>query len=179
MDKINYAFENFKNLQDLIKFIDQKANFLLAVYAVLFTTFVSFAKDLNFINPFSAYSGYKALFSLSVLLSGLAFIGYTGWQIYLILFKIIKPRKAENYGITDDSNFYYEHITGKTKEAFMTSISFTANDDEKIFKEISSQIYEVARILKKKQDNFNKVVVHLGCSIVILTIYIILIIALK
>ena len=48
MNKPEYALESFKNIQDLIKFADQKAGALLVVIGLVFTAFVQYLEKLTF-----------------------------------------------------------------------------------------------------------------------------------
>ena len=48
MDKINFAFESFKNIQDLIKFVDQKSSAVLVVAGLIFTGYIQFLQGLTF-----------------------------------------------------------------------------------------------------------------------------------
>jgi len=42
MDKTTFAFESFKNIQDLIKFADQKSSAVLVVAGLTFTGYIQF-----------------------------------------------------------------------------------------------------------------------------------------
>jgi hypothetical protein len=48
MDRITYALESFKNIQDLIKFTDQKSSAVLVVIGLVFTAFVQYIEKLTF-----------------------------------------------------------------------------------------------------------------------------------
>lgn len=48
MDKTTFAFESFKNIQDLIKFVDQKSSAVLVVTGLIFTGYIQFLQGLTF-----------------------------------------------------------------------------------------------------------------------------------
>lgn len=164
MEREEYLLENFKNIQELIKFIDQKANFLMAVYAFMMTSFVAITKNLTFVSPSSTIE--KLIFFV-----GASFIGWTIYQIYIIIFKIVRPRKAKNYNPNEASTFYFGHIKNMDRNDFLATVR---DANLNVGNEISCQIFEVAKILNKKMDAISDVTGQLFGSIIILIIFTIL-----
>lgn len=153
MDKLEFAIEDFKNIQELIKFVDQKSGVLLVVYGFLLTTFVEITKNLTFINPFKLTSILSKILSISCFLGGTSFVIVSLIQIYVILFRIIQPKLASNYNNRDVCLYYFDHIATLTKQTFITRFG-TLTNTNKMTNEVLSQIYEVSKILKNKQKYF-------------------------
>lgn len=170
MDKLQFAIEDFKNIQELIKFVDQKSGVLLVVYGFLLTTFVEITKNLTFINPFKLTSILSKILSIFCFLGGSSFIIVSVIQIYIILFKIIQPKSASNYNNCDVCLYYFDHIATQTKQTFITRFG-TLTDINKMTKEVLSQIYEVSKILKNKQKYFCICTKLLFASIITIIIY--------
>ncbi len=81
MDKINYALESFKNIQDLIKFADQKAGAILVVIGLIFTAFVQYLSNLTssltnptFIGVLTFIAGIRTILCLSFAITSVALI---------------------------------------------------------------------------------------------------------
>lgn len=79
----NYCLENFKNIQELIKFADQKASGLLVVYGFLITIYINFLENTKFIGLQEA-----SIKNWGVLILGLGFCITMIVQIYYVVFKI-------------------------------------------------------------------------------------------
>jgi hypothetical protein len=168
--KISFAIENFKNIQELIRFMDQKAGVLLIMYSCVVSTFIEFSKGLCFINPFV----YKnTLISIFTFITGICLIILCLYQIYCIIFKIILPRKAHNYNSNETCLYYFGHIANFNKGQFLNE--FNQLNDAKILEVILGQIYEVSKIMKQKSENFITAAKCLFCSVIILLLYILLI----
>ena len=143
MDKINYALESFKNLQDLIKFMDQKAGAILVVIGLIFTAFVQYLGNLKF-------SFYKpTCIGVLTFMVGFATIVCLFFVIYYSIFKILKPRFAKNYQEGELSSFYFEHISKESKNIHKKFESIT---DEIMLKDILDQKIEVSNILNEKNQ---------------------------
>jgi len=168
MDKHDYLLENFKNIQELIRFSDQKAGALLVVYGFLVTIFLEFIKGNSLVNPF--VYGCKMII---IYLIGFCFIISMLVQIYYIVFKIILPQNAKHYKSKDLCYFYYGHIAEMNKTDFVFNGNKRSNDD--LTKDILTQIYEVAKILKRKNRNLRVASICTLTSIGILSSYILII----
>ena len=156
MDKINYALESFKNIQDLIKFADQKAGAVLIVVGLIFTAFVQYLEKLTFsldtlttLGALTFLSGFTTIFCLTMVL-------------YYSVFKILKPRFAKNYKDSELSTFYFEHINVESKELHE---KYETIKVEKMLKDIIDQQIEVSNILNEKNKYLSKSFVWLFMSL--------------
>jgi hypothetical protein len=170
MDKDEVMLHNFDNIQELIRFVDQKAGALLIIYGLIFTATIEFSKDLKFINPFVLKSGWDKFQSILLFLDGVLILGLLIFQIYFILFEIIKPRQAKNYTQEEISVLYFDHISKRSKEQFITHFENTTDAD--IQKEMLGQIYEISCILSKKSEKFNYILIYLFGTIFCLLLFI-------
>ena len=161
----NYCLDNFKNIQELIKFADQKASGLLVVNGFLITIFINFFSNSQFISIQEASTK-----DWVVLVLGLLFCVTMIGQIVYIVFKIIFPREASNYDNEINCIFYYEHVCKMKKTDFIELIK--SEDIDKNINDIASQIYEVSKILNKKHENIRRAVILLIWSIIFLLGYV-------
>ena len=106
MEKENFALESFKNIQELIRFIDQKSGAVLVIAGLAFTGYIEFAKNLRFVT-------FEEVNFLGVVsfLSGLVTIIYLLYVVWISIFKVLKPRLAKNYKNGEHSLFYFEHLS--------------------------------------------------------------------
>lgn len=143
MDRVNFAFEAFKNQQELIKFADQKAGAILVVAGLLFPAYVHYLNEIkgqlneNFdcCHKFILTMGFISLISFLLV-------------VYLTIFKILRPRPAKLYPDGDFSVLYSGHITIINKEIIYEK--FSQIDKELMLKNVSDQICEVSMILEQK-----------------------------
>ncbi len=170
MDKNELLFHNHTNIQELIRFIDQKAAALLVVYGFIFTATVEFSKDLKFVNPFTFKSGWETFQSSILLAIGLLLLILLIYQVYFVLFRIIRPRAANNYNQEEASVLYFDHISKKEKQVFVTSYVNLSEAD--LQKEMLEQIYEISCILSRKSEKFNWVLKFLFATIIVLLLFI-------
>ena len=144
MDKISYALESFKNIQDLIKFADQKAGSILVVMGLIFTAFVQYLGNLTFSLTNITFIGVLTF------IAGIVTIICLSYVIYYSIFKILKPRLAKNYLERELSTFYFEHIS---KEGKNIHTRFETISKEIMLKDILDQKIEVSNILNEKNQN--------------------------
>jgi hypothetical protein len=146
MDKISYVLESFKNIQDLIKFIDQKSGAVLVVSGLAFTGYIEFLKDLILVSPKSAtfFGILSFLFSLATLIS-LTIV------IYISIFRVLKPRKAKHYKADEASMFYFEHLLKLGKEQVFAHYKLINEND--MLKNLIDQQHEVSIILSQKDTD--------------------------
>lgn len=170
MDKREMAFENFKNIQDLIRFIDQKAGALLILYGFILTSFIEYSKKLKFVNPISFNDNYKSILSVLTLLVGLVLILLIIYQFYIIIILILKPRGAKHYLNGETSLFYNEHISLIGKQQFVQQ--FSNMDEEKLTEDLLGQVFEVSKILEHKSKNFSKTTSYILLTGILLLFYI-------
>lgn len=174
MNKYELLQFNHSNIQDLIKFIDQKAGALLIVYGLLFTATIEFSKDLYFINPFKLDDQLAFLFSIFTFLTGFSLVILLLYQIYVVLFEIIRPQGAKNYTQEEQSIIYFDHISKRSKVEFLNHFNQIPEDqfEEIIEKELIQQIYEISCIMKSKSEKFNEVIKFLFASTLLLLAFI-------
>lgn len=165
MDKISYALESFKNIQDLIKFADQKAGAILVIIGLIFTAFVQCLGNLTFSinNP--------TFLSVLTFIAGIGTIICLSFVIYYSIFKILKPRFAKNYQDGELSTFYFEHIS---KESKNIHTKFETITEEIMLKDILDQKIEVSSILIEKNQNLSISFVWLFFSLISSMTYILL-----
>jgi len=172
MNKIEFALEDFKNIQELIKFIDQKSGFLLVIQSILVSIFVNIFDNSVLINPFLISENLDFFKSIILFLLSLSFIIILIIQIYKIIFEILLPKKAINYKNDEKSLFYYEHITRFERDEFCKT--YNTLDEEKILSTILFQIYEVSKIMKAKETSYTIATKLLFMSTIILFVILII-----
>lgn len=166
MEKIEYALESFKNIQDLIKFIDQKSGAVLVIAGLIFTGYVEFIKDLKLVesNPYSLIEIVTFVSSLLTLITLIV-------VIYISIFKVLKPRLAVNYKEDEASLFYFEHLEKMGKTEIINN--YESLDDSKKLTYIIEQQFEVSKILKQKTKFLSISFNWLFASVLFLIIFII------
>ena len=170
MDKDELMLHNHNNIQELIRFIDQKAGALLVIYGFIFTATIEFAKDLKFINPFELKKGWDTFHSILLFTDGLFLLAILIYQIYFILFDVIKPRQAKNYTQDEASVLYFSHISKWSKDHFVNQYKNISDVDIK--NEMLKQIYEISCIMSQKSENFNSILKYLFATIFLLLVFI-------
>lgn len=164
MNKHDFALESFKNIQDLIKFIDQKAGAILVISGLIFTGYIEFLKGLE-MSSLESTSFIGLMTFLSSLVTVLSLI----LVLYLSVFKVLKTRLAKNYSNEEYSLFYFEHLVklGKSK----IEEDYKILDEPKMLKYLIDQQYEISVILEKKTKNFRITLNILFISIISLVIF--------
>lgn len=165
MKKTEFALETFKNLQDLVKFIDQKTGATLVISGLILTVYLSFSKNL----VFSDFNTIK-LIEVIVFLSSIITLSSIIIVIYKTI-KILKPRLAKNYENDEKSLLYFEHLSEMTREQILNN--YNEIDENLILKYFVDQQYEVSLILGKKTKELKKTFDYLFVSILFLIIFII------
>jgi len=172
MDKSDFSMQNFLNIQEMIRLFDQKSNVLLIIYSVIVSAYISIIKDTMFVKVLNIDSLLlRFKFTISFILS-IAIIVLLVIQIYILIYKILKPREAKHYTDEKRSLFYYKHISEMNKEKFISAMNESSNESLSI--EIYEQIYEISKIAKKKQDNYNKLANLMFITFVCLFMFMIL-----
>lgn len=165
MEKVDFALESFKNVQELIRFIDQKSGAVLVIAGLAFTSYIEFAKELKLV-PINEVCFLGALCFLSGLAAFFCLIGVT----WISIFRVLKPRLAKNYSEDEHSLFYFEHLSKLGKEN--TLKEYQNLNPTSMIKYIVDQQYEVSRILEKKTEYLGKSFNFLFVSIISLAIFI-------
>jgi len=163
MNKTDYLALSLNNIQELIKFTDQKISAVLIVCGIEITIFVEISKEFSL--------SRLALTSLSIicLLSAILFIIVVLAILFLCIFKVLKPRFAKHYNHKSYSMFYFEHIALNSKRKFKKAAK-ESNENSQIT-ELCDQLYEISKILHKKNIYCASAMNLLFCSIVIIFIY--------
>jgi hypothetical protein len=172
MNKILNAFDNLKLTQDLVKFIDTKANILLVLYGLVITNFLRQYGGTVFINPLQFESLSMQVLAWCDMAVGLGFWALIAFQLYHIIFGIISPRLS---GCDKDgpcSAFYFEHIARTDRETYKKH--FLSLDEDAATGQVLDQIHAVATILSDKTRHFKIAVRCLLPSLVLLVLYFIL-----
>ena len=173
MDKISFAIEDFKNIQELIRFIDQKAGALLVIHGFVFTAFFEYAKTLILINPFMLFGIRQILFSIAVFVTGILYVSFFLYQVFHLLFRVIGPKYDSNYLNGESCLYYFKHISSSAKDDFINR--FKNLTDDAMLDEILGQIYEVSGIICKKSEQFCWAIRYLFANLFLLLLFIILV----
>lgn len=166
MNKIQFSLESFKNIQDLIKFTDQKTGAVLVLSGVLLTALFRISRELVFIELNQA----KPIEIVTFIFGTLTFISLF-ITIYISINKILKPRLAKNYKSEELSLFYFEHLSKLGRDKIHSKYKALKEDD--ILKLIVDQQYEISKILESKIKFLNIAFKLIFSSILFLSIFLI------
>lgn len=158
MEKEDYLLSSFNNVQSLIQFADQKVASILLVDSITIGIFVSRATD--FCISLSSITGW----GLISFFSGIVFIISNLIALYKGIIKVLKPRFAKFYKPNEISLYYFEHIANSKKD----EVQKKANKLSKtvMYEELSAQLYEVSKILNKKNKQVSQICICLFISII-------------
>jgi len=146
MEKNQFALESFKNIQELIRFIDQKAGAALVLAGLILTSFLEHSKKVQFIS----FQNVETIGWLCFI-SGFITLFFVMLVFYCSIFKVLKPRLAQNYSKDEYSLFYFEHLEKMGKEK--TIRDYQVLDENIMLKNIIDQQYEISKIMVKKTRN--------------------------
>jgi len=167
MDKTTFALESFKNIQDLIKFVDQKSAAVMVFTGLIFTGYLQFLTKLRLENCSNiTISGILVFLTSSMTFFSLIFV------IYNTLFNVLKARIAMYYNGEDLSLLYYEHIYIAGKEKILQQ--YNSLEEGNILINIIEQQFEVSSILHQKAIALRKSLKWLFISIISLLIFILI-----
>lgn len=164
MDNHTFTLESFKNIQDLIKFTDQKSGGILVVAGLELTAFISCIDKLSF------NKNYTSALSVTTFLLGLITATLLIITIYYSVFKVLRPRMANHYSGNDASLFYFNHLASMTDKTGMYE-KFRDVTDDFILRNLTDQIFEVSKILKTKTNALYRSMNFLFYSIISLSIF--------
>lgn len=167
MNKVQFSLESFKNIQDLIKFTDQKTGAVLVLSGVLLTALFRVLRELVFIPPLQA-----TFIEIITFIFGLMTFTSLFIIVYISINKILKPRLAKNYNSDDSSIFYFEHLSKLGKENIYLKYAELKEDD--MIRFIVDQQYEISKILELKIKFLNIAFMFLFLSVAFLSIFLIL-----
>lgn len=167
MDKQSFALESFKNIQELIRFVDQKSNGVLLVSGLILTAFLEFSKALVF--SFSSVS----LAGFVTFVFGATTTGLLSYVMYVSIFKILRPQLAKSYSSNETSLLYFKHLA-EIQDRVILQEKFKDITDDSIIESIADQIFEVSRILDVKIIELHKYMNYLFYSIASLLTFILI-----
>lgn len=164
MKKEDYLKSSFDNVQSLIQFTDQKVSAVLVVVTLTIGIFISQIDSL-------IVSIDKISFmNIACFILGLSFTIINIILMYIGLIKIISPSFASNYEISEHSLYYFGHIANLDKNSIKNEIS--SLDQKRMEKEVGDQLFEVSKILNRKNKYCALLIKLLFISLLILTLFI-------
>jgi hypothetical protein len=169
MNKIAYAIENFKNMQELIRFADQKASAIVVVYGFIISITYETSKSLTLYIP--NISTVSTL-GTAAFVVGLVLTCMVTHQIYILFQTILKPKLAMNYNRNDSCLYYFEHVAAQNKSEVMSC--FVELDERAMLSDVASQIYEVSNTLVKKMEMVSKAIDCLTWVVLLMVVYVLL-----
>jgi hypothetical protein len=172
IEKEEFAIESFKNIQELIRFMDQKAAGLFVVYGIVLTLYGESAKDLNFVNPFALHRPIDVTLSCLSLLIGTTLLMVLLQQTKMVIFDVLRPRLANTYRQNEYSLFYFEHIANMSASEYRDRVGRLRETNYS--EQIHSQIYAVSNILLKKTKFMQIAMTQLYRVVVLLILFIII-----
>lgn len=170
MEKESFLIEDFKNIQELIRFNDQKAAAILVVCGIILTVFIEVSKKLTFASIEALKISEDLAIGVTTFVFGIMFCVTIVLILYQCIFNILKPKFANHYTNGDTSILYFEHIANRTKADFKTEIENV--DDDSIIENLTDQIYETSKILLSKSKACALIMNLVFANILILLFYI-------
>lgn len=158
MEKNEYLLSSFNNVQSLIQFADQKVASILLVDSITIGIFISRVNDFQF--SFLQIS----LWGIISFLSGCIFVISNIIALYKGIIKVLKPSFAKYYNKNDMSLFYFGHIANSSKEVVLSKAKKLT--DGKMLEELSAQLFEISKILNRKNKQVSQICVCLFISII-------------
>lgn len=166
MKKTEFALEAFKNIQELIKFVEQKSGAVLVIAGLIFTGYIEFLKTLEFTSLSSS-----SIFGIIVFISSITTTISLILVIHKSIFKVLKPRLAKNYRENEFSLLYYEHLCCQERNQIYNQ--YKSLTYKKILKDIIGQQHEISKILSEKTLELGKSFNYLFVSMFSVIIFII------
>ena len=157
--KIEIAFKLLQNVQDLIKFADNKINVLLLISGVTTTFVLSNFHDLYSLN------------CLSKIILGLFFLVFFIFVVFSL--KTISPRSDKHSGNTPAKTIYFKHISKRIEVKDFID-DFNNLTTESCLTDILYQIFENSKIADKKFKFYSKSLIVLQLLIAVFILLIIL-----
>jgi hypothetical protein len=165
MDKYAFTLESYKNIQELIRFTDQKSGGVIVVAGLELTVF------LNFIDKLGFNKDYTSLASVAVFLFGIITAILLAITIYISIFKVVRPRLANQYNAYEISLFYFNHLaSAKNKTVMFNQFNNVTNDS--ILRNLTDQIFEVSKIMTAKTNGLYYSMTTLLYSMLTLSLFI-------
>ena len=169
MKKLEYTLANFKNVQDLIKYQDQKTAAILVIVSILISVFLEISKGLEIIEPERLLSTTLTFWNIGCFITGFVFIALAVYIFYICIFQVLKPKFIKKYDDSKNSTFYFGHIADSKLNDFRARISTIK--EEEMLNDVTGQLFEVSNILQNKASRCSKAMSYLFCCIVTLILY--------
>jgi len=166
MDRVEYLKASFLNIQELIRFTDQKVASALVVSGIEIGIFYEISKRMVI-----SIASISVLPIISAIL-GAAFVVTMILILCTSIFGVLRPRTAKHYKGSEYSTFYFEHIARCDKATLKAATRDLDNETQEA--ELADQLYEVSKILDKKNRSCSRVLALLFASILILGAYVLL-----
>jgi hypothetical protein len=167
MRKIDYLKSSFDNIQELIRFTDQKIATVLVVCGIEITVFFDLSKN------FTVSVCNNTFIQISSFIVGVIFVLLNLIIMYLCIIKVLRPRFANHYSSKDYSIMYFEHIALNTKQMLKDEVYEL--DKERQVNELSDQLFEISKILYDKNRNCSVIFYMVFINIISLLVYVLLI----
>ena len=150
-EQIDFAWHNFEDQQAIIRAADLKAGYLVTFLLFFGASTVPLGKDvipkLEWFTPIADIA--SGLYLLTYL--GLV-VGFV-WSLVLIS-RVLTPRIARHHQTPREGSelLYYEHVTRhKDSGQYFEAVSHAS--PERILRNITDQVFELALICKVKMDS--------------------------
>ena len=165
--------EVFKNIQELIRFTDQKAGVLILAQGVLLGIFArhsstSYIPDALDSNLCVCSGAFWSIIPPSIFLLASLFV------IFFTIIGVLKPRLASNYEHKEPSLIYFEHIASMTKTEFITCWDTLGENQKDLEMHYAEQIHEISKILKKKIERTDQAIRVCCISLISFLVYLII-----
>jgi pycsar effector protein len=163
-EQIDFAWHNFEDQQAIIRAADLKAGYLVTFLLFFGASTVPLGKD---VIPKLVWFGL-----ISEMASGLYLLTYLGlvagfvWSLVLIS-RVLTPRIARHHQSPREGSelLYYEHVTRhKDSAQYFEAVSHAS--PERILRNITDQVFELALICKVKMDNLRAFAVSFKWTVV-------------
>lgn len=92
MNRSDFLINNFNNIQEILRYFEQKANILLVIYGFIATGYLSVVKELRFINFKLIDSTLEIAKYIIILMISLSILIILILQLYILVF----DTKAKN-----------------------------------------------------------------------------------
>lgn len=155
---------------------DTKISYSLTFIGVLLGFFLTSSKPIKLSETISRiYSNGLQILKLNEIIILLLICAFTATSITAIVFLyralkgIIDPEVYKEDGLITNSNIFWKTISKKSYVDFYNSINIL--NQEKLIKEISSQVFINSKICTKKFENYNQGVKYIVISVIIFFAY--------
>jgi hypothetical protein len=164
-DRIALGWEAYKQVQDLIRFIDQKAGALSALYLFGAATFFSRAEGVPWHHLAQPRPGPWAILGLFV---AVLFLVITTAQLVVLLNNIVRPR-TDTPASGNQNLFYYEHVAAMELADFLQQAG--SKSEQELLNDLYAQVHEVSQIAQQKVRHLSNAFKWWWLSLAVLVIF--------